>query len=204
MTAMGKTCTACGAERKPRNLRYDSSTFFPYCLHAHLCNDKHPNTTQNLIQRGSELLLLPYAQVEKAYREHLLLQHANPETAETLTRLVTQPLSVRFNDPTIAAFIVNIQQEYKVDSLAETIRMIVQWQCEQHGKYGAKSDAAVQAHVNNQTAAQTVQMFAPPPVAGDARIQGSSPAMVFPPQQPQTLSQSGASPQQQNGSFGRF
>lgn len=132
--ALGSTCAACGAGRKVRNLRYDPNTFLPYCEKTHICNDDHPNSYLNVIVRGKITDLVTAEEISGAYQAHLISQY-DPEMAEKLHRIVVKPTTLRIMDPEMAEYLVNLQKELALPSLAETIRHCIQLNMENEGAY---------------------------------------------------------------------
>jgi hypothetical protein len=134
--ALGKVCAACGVERKKKGIRYSPEDFMPYCDNPYVCNENHPNAPKNLLLRGAELALIPYAEAEEKYKAYLDKNLPNSEMAEKIRRMVTNPTTVRVADPGLAQFLLEFQEEMQFDSISDTIRFCVQKMREsRHGFY---------------------------------------------------------------------
>lgn len=135
-TALGRVCTACGVERKKKNIAYNPTDFMPYCDNPYICNENHPNSPKNLIARGAELKLLSYEEAQAKFADWVAMNHSDKEIAEKIRRMVMYPISVRIGDPGLARFILEFQQEFQMDSVSDTIRYCVQKMREaRHGYY---------------------------------------------------------------------
>ena len=122
MELLGKHCVACGKMRK--KLMYHPETLAPYCVSPYICTVHHPNSVDQVLERGKEIKLID---LETAIREHKekLIENYNREEIDRIRRLVTQPQSVRLSDPEMAEFIVNIMKTESLSSVSEAIRYCV-------------------------------------------------------------------------------
>lgn len=122
MELLGKHCVACGKMRK--KLMYHPDTLAPYCVSPYICTVHHPNSVDQVLERGKEIKLID---LETAIREHKekLIENYNREEIDRIRRLVTQPQSVRLSDPEMAEFIVNIMKTESLSSVSEAIRYCV-------------------------------------------------------------------------------
>lgn len=123
--SLGSVCEACGTDRKQRLLAYDPNSFMPYCSHPYICNEDHPNSTQNLIDRGDVRELLNYDDALERYKEHLLTQHASPDVVQAIRNMIEKPTLFRVLEPEIAEFVVKLNKTLEHSSVSETIRHIL-------------------------------------------------------------------------------
>lgn len=142
--ALGKVCAACGKERKSKALKYDPATFLPYCDNPYICSDDHPNSPKNLIQNQKETALFDLAQANEAYRKHLKVQYANSDTVEKIHRMLTHPTTIRIQDPDMAVFLVDLEEELGLDNLSDTIRYCIQVVKENNGVFRKEYQAIAQ------------------------------------------------------------
>lgn len=122
ITKLGTTCTACHAERKQRQLGYDPETLLPYCIHAYMCNENHPNSVPNILKRQGELKLIPYAEAEAV----CLGLIANKEEYEAIKQMLSKPITLRIGDPELAKFILDLQKQLDLPDRSAAIRYCIQ------------------------------------------------------------------------------
>jgi hypothetical protein len=123
---LGKTCTACGKERKGKALRYDPITFDPYCENAYICNDQHPNSPKNLIERQAEFVLVGAEEANEAYKAHLLDVYEDKSVVEQIQKMLTHPITIRILTPAMAKFLIDYAHENETASQSDAIRNCVQ------------------------------------------------------------------------------
>lgn len=133
--ALGKTCTACGKERKKKGILYHPQTFMPYCDNPYVCNGDHPNSPVNLIKRGDELKLIPLEEAEHEFNQHIVLNQPDKDIADKIRKMVKNPTTVRIGDPRTAEFILELQKQYAFGSVAETIRYCIELVRENEGTF---------------------------------------------------------------------
>lgn len=133
--ALGSSCAACGAGRKAKNLRYDPQTFLPYCDAPHICNEKHPNSPLNLIQRQAVADLVTSEEIKEAYQQHLIENYTDSDAAGKIHRLMLKPTTIRIMDPEMAEYLVSLQEDRNLESLAATIRYCIQIMMENNGVF---------------------------------------------------------------------
>lgn len=134
-TALGKVCAACGIERKKKGILYHPVDFMPYCNNPYICNDDHPNSPKNLIQRGEELTLISLEEAQENFQKWLALNHPDKEIAEKIQRMVKNPTTVRIGSPELAQFVIETQNKFAFSSVADTIRYFIQLAMENEGRY---------------------------------------------------------------------
>ncbi len=131
---LGRICTACGKEHKTNHLLFDPETLLPYCTNPYICNLNHPNSPTNLIKRGAELLLVTYTQANAAHEKQLLDKY-DPEIIEKIRKLIVKPLTVRVQDPEMAKFLIELQEQMNFDTMSDLIRYCIQLLQESKGMY---------------------------------------------------------------------
>lgn len=124
--ALGKTCSACGKERKKKGILYHPETFMPFCDNPWVCNDDHPNSPKNLIARGGELELIQLEEAELKFNQQVVLNQPDPEIATKIRKMVKNPTTVRIGDPRTAEFILELQKKFAFGSVAEAIRYCIE------------------------------------------------------------------------------
>lgn len=131
--SLGKVCAACGKERKSKALRYDTTTFNPYCENPYICNEEHPNSVKNLIANQRESKLINHDEAVEAYRKHLSSVYEDSDIVHKIHRMLTSPITVRVQKPEMAQFLIDLQVEKGVESLSEAIRYCVEVMMENKG-----------------------------------------------------------------------
>lgn len=136
--ALGKhQCAACGTVRKTLNLRYDPTTFLPYCQHAEICSPGHPNSPTSILERGQGINLITLKEAEDFYKEKLLISLPDAEAVAEIRKLLEKPTSLRVQSPDLAKYLVQVKKEYSMDTMAETVRYLLTLAMESHGEFYA-------------------------------------------------------------------
>lgn len=173
---LGRICTACGQERKKKDmLAYHPETFEPYCSSYYYCNDEHPNSPKNLAlnitkypETYGETPLLPYEAAKEAYSEWVMTHHENPEKVKRIRKMVASPLTLRLNSPELAEFILDLQQEMEFSSVSDTIRFCIHRMQEEHGGFHQTQEKIKQEtreHENMEKVVAAVSKPEPSPVS---------------------------------------
>lgn len=151
-----KTCAACGKERKSKALKYDPKTFEPYCDNPYICNDKHPNSTPNIIERRGEAPLITADEANEAYKAHLLDVYEDKSVVEQIQRMLTSPTTVRILEPAMAKFLIDFAQERSYTSQSEALRECVRIVMENKGQFINEYREAVVEQKKEDVAADVV------------------------------------------------
>lgn len=151
------TCAACGTTRKATHLRYDPTTFLPYCQHAEICAPAHPNSPTSILERGQGINLVTLSEAEKLYREKLLIEHPDAEAVEQIRKLLEKPISLRVLSPDLAKYLVQVQKEYSMDTMAETIRYLLSVAMESHGHFYKDRKAVQEEQVKQEIVEKAVK-----------------------------------------------
>jgi len=133
--SLGKTCVACGTTRKSKALRYDPTTFAPYCENPYICNDDHPNSVKNLIANQRETPLLKHDEAVEAYRKYLSETYSSSDIVTRIHKMLTDPSTIRIQNPEMARFLLEFQEEKGIKSLSETIRHCIEIVMENRGMF---------------------------------------------------------------------
>lgn len=126
-SVLGTTCAACGAHRRRKTILYDPRTLEAYCHTPYICNEEHPNSTKNLLQRGSELELVTYEDAQQLLKAALEANLSVGTEADQVRRMVLAPTSIRISDPDLAKFLLDLKKEEGLSSISDAIRYCV-WQ----------------------------------------------------------------------------
>lgn len=178
-TALGRICAACGTERKKKGILYDPTNFMPYCENPYVCNEEHPNSPKNLIARGSELGLIPFDEAQEKFKAWLMLNQPDPDRAERIRRMVTQPMTIRIASPDMAIFILDLQQEYQFATVSDTIRYCIQAMQDSKGRYYADhariADDKREVERVERTTKEVEQVLAAPAPKPSPRVEDGNP-----------------------------
>jgi hypothetical protein len=137
---LGKTCVACGQERRKKDMiAYSSETFEPYCHTPYICNDEHPNSPKNLIKNQMETKLLSYDEAREAYNVWIEKTQDNPERHKKIRRMVENPMTIRIGDADLAKFILDLQDDMEFHSISDTIKYCIQNTMDQKGNFVTKT-----------------------------------------------------------------
>jgi hypothetical protein len=79
-----------------------------------------------VIERGSELKLIGYDEAQARLKPMLTEAGAGNEEADQIRKMITQPRSVRIEDPQMAKFIITIQNRFAMENFSEAIRYCIQ------------------------------------------------------------------------------
>jgi hypothetical protein len=178
--ALGSSCAACGAGRKAKNLRYDPQTFLPYCDAPHICNEQHPNSHLNLIQRQSVAELVSSEEIKEAYQKHLMDNYTDSDAAGKIHRLMLKPTTIRIMDPEMAEYLVNLQEDKSFVSLAETIRYCIQVMMENQGTfYKEHQEKVVEQRKVEQAVEAVKELEVEKPEVGDPVPENDEEGLTF-------------------------
>jgi hypothetical protein len=161
--ALGKTCSACGKERKKRGILYHPETFMPYCDNPWVCNDEHPNSPKNLIARGGELELIELEEAELKFNQQIVLNQPDPEIAQKIRKMVKNPTTVRISDPRTAEFVLELQKKFGFGSVAEAIRYCIETVRENEDTF-YKDLVKAEQHQTEEKAEEELKRIFPDPV----------------------------------------
>lgn len=119
-------CTACGASRRKEDLVYDLETFKPYCTHMGICDkEKHPNGYTNFIARGNkELPLVTFKEAQEKYQAEMM-ERLTPDQLEVF-KLTHKPTTIRLGEFDLAAYVVKVKSEKKLNTLTDALQVIIQ------------------------------------------------------------------------------
>lgn len=155
---LGKSCAACGKERKSKYLMYDPETLKPYCENPYICNDEHPNSNKNLIKYQKVIQLIGYEDASEAFRLQLMESYKNDkDVVSRIQAILTKPSNIRIQDPELAKFLVEFQDAQGFDSLSETFRYCVQVVKDNRNQFINEHREAVEEHRKDQAAIEIVR-----------------------------------------------
>lgn len=136
---LGKTCIACGQERKKKDMiAYDPATFEPLCVSPYFCNEEHPNSPKNILKNGKVTELLSYDEAREAYNAYIDATHSDPEKVKKIRRMVEHPMTIRIGSPDLAEFILDLQEDMNFSSISDTVRFCIQRMQEEKGGFHQK------------------------------------------------------------------
>src|SRR5213079_2289087 len=142
---LGKICTACGQERKKKDmLAFHPETFEPYCVSYYFCNEEHPNSPKNMALNITkyppygEIQLLAYDEAKEKYESWVMTHHENPEKVKKIRKMVSSPMTLRLQEPGLAEFILDLKEEMQFSSVSDTIRFCINRMQEEHGGFHHK------------------------------------------------------------------
>lgn len=167
---LGKTCMACGQERRKKDMiAYHPETFEPYCHTPYICNEEHPNATKKIRERilsgqEDELVLLPYDEAREKYTLFIEKTHSNPERIKKIRRMVENPMTIRIGDADLAKFILNLQEEMEFSSISDTIKYCIQNTMDQKGQFVTRKEQVEKKITEEQNIAEVEATPIPEPV----------------------------------------
>lgn len=115
-------CVACEKDLPKKETVYTESKE-AYCINPFTCNENHPNSPQNIVARGNAMKLFTEKELDHYQTENLDLSQIEKEK---IHRIVTKPMTVRINQVPLAYYLLQVQEEYGLGSLSESIRMCVE------------------------------------------------------------------------------
>lgn len=161
---LGSVCSACGAVRKIRNLRYDLEDFMPYCHSPYICNEHHVNSERNLILRKAVKPLVGYDEAKEGYEQYLLSTYDNQVEAERLKRLMLRPTTIRVMDQEMAKYLIRLQDERGL-GISEAVRYCIESMMERESDNTKKVVSYVETKKKQEKAAEVVQELEKPKAA---------------------------------------
>lgn len=114
-------CTACGKEHSLKDVLYTENGA-PYCANAFTCNDEHPNSVKNILTRQGSVTMYTESELEDNVYERL---NIGAEMKERIGRIVSKPQSIRLSKVEVAYYLIQLQENMGLNSLAEAIRYCI-------------------------------------------------------------------------------
>lgn len=114
-------CSACGRELTKKDVLYTEDRR-PFCRNPFECNDEHPNSVKNIIERQGTVQMYSEEELERDILENLEI---SDEMKERITKLATKPQSIRLSRVDIAYYLLRLQETKGFSSLSEAIRYCI-------------------------------------------------------------------------------
>lgn len=114
-------CIACSKEQSKKDLLFDEN-HNPYCINPFTCNELHPNSVRNIVERGGAIKLYTEEELEKTAFERLDVPE---EIKDRIRKIADKPQSIRLSKIDIAYYLIRLQEAKGLNSLSETIRYCV-------------------------------------------------------------------------------
>lgn len=114
-------CSACGRELTKKDVLYTEDRR-PFCRNPFECNDEHPNSAKNIIERQGTVQMYSEEELERDILENLDI---SDEIKERVVKLATKPQSIRLSRVDIAYYLIRLQEAKGFSSLSEAIRYCI-------------------------------------------------------------------------------
>ena len=114
-------CSACGRELTKKDVLYTEDRR-PFCRNPFECNDEHPNSAKNIIERQGTVQMYSEEELERDILESLEI---SDEMKERIIKLATKPQSIRLSRVDIAYYLLRLQETKGFSSLSEAIRYCI-------------------------------------------------------------------------------
>lgn len=115
-------CSACGRELTKKDVLYTEDRR-PFCRNPFECNDEHPNSAKNIIERQGTVQMYSEEELERDILESLEI---SDEMKERIVKLSVKPQSIRLSRVDIAYYLLRLQETKGFSSLSEAIRYCIQ------------------------------------------------------------------------------
>lgn len=115
-------CSACGRELSKKDVLYTEDRR-PFCRNPFDCNDDHPNSAKNIIERSGAVQMYSEEELERNVFDSL---HVSDELRERIMKVATKPQSIRLSKVDIAYYVLWLQERKGFSSLSEAIRYCIQ------------------------------------------------------------------------------
>lgn len=167
-------CQACGRTRRKSELLYDTKDLKAYCSRIDECNDQHPNSYAEVLERGVTVEMIPFDKAADLYYDRWM-ENASPLQKKAV-KLMETPTSVRVGDENLAKYLLKLQEAKSYKSMSETIMTIVREHREAHGEPEVLEKVEDTSKVTKAGTHKVEQ-----PVTNVPMAQPSVPAPVFKP-----------------------
>lgn len=114
-------CSACGRELTKKDVLYTEDRR-PFCRNPFDCNDEHPNSAKNIIERQGTVQMYTEEELERGILESLEI---SDEMKERIVKLAVKPQSIRLSRVDIAYYLLRLQEKKDISSLSEAIRYCI-------------------------------------------------------------------------------
>lgn len=114
-------CSACGRVLTKKDVLYTEDRR-PFCRNPLECNDEHPNSAKNIIERQGTVQMYSEEELDRDVLENLEI---SDEMKERIIKLATKPQSIRLSRVDIAYYLLRLQEAKGLSSLSEVIRYCI-------------------------------------------------------------------------------
>ena len=114
-------CSACGRGLTKKDVLYTEDRR-PFCRNPLECNDGHPNSAKNIIERQGTVQMYTEEELERDILESLEI---SDEMKERIVKLAVKPQSIRLSRVDIAYYVLKLQEQKGLSSLSEAIRYCI-------------------------------------------------------------------------------
>lgn len=125
-------CQACGRTRRKAELLYDTVDLKPFCARMDECNDQHPNSYAEVMEReGVTIEMVPFNKAADIYYDRML--ESAPPLQKRVMKLLETPTSLRVGDEHLAQYLIKLQDAKGYESMTKTINEIIKDHRERYG-----------------------------------------------------------------------
>lgn len=122
-------CTACGKQRKSRNLLYHPETLQPYCANQADCVDTHPNCVYTVATRGNVVNLLTHkdasAELKKRV-DHFIETNPLPYISKILHEYGgNRALSIKLPTQILTRLARYVEHAELQENISEAVRQLI-------------------------------------------------------------------------------
>lgn len=115
-------CLACGKEGTKKEILLTEDKQ-PYCANPFTCNEYHPNSVQNIVERAGAVKMFTEDELEENIFDKL---DVSDEMKERIMKIATKPQSIRLTKLEIAHYLIALQdQREDINSISEAVRYCV-------------------------------------------------------------------------------
>lgn len=115
-------CTACNKELMKKEPLYTEERL-PYCPNPFSCNENHPNSPKNIIERLGAVKMFSEDELEQNIFETL---DVSKEMKERIMKVATKPQSIRLSKVDVAYYVLKLQEEKELSSISEAVRYCIE------------------------------------------------------------------------------
>jgi len=126
---LSKTCSVCSREKKKKDaILYASDGLQPYCATPYMCGDKenHPNYPLAIAKRGNVFPLITAEEAKQRMNTVLREKYADPAMMDRVSKLLTQPSTIRISEVEHAEFIISLMDEYNFKTKTDVFRFCIE------------------------------------------------------------------------------
>lgn len=116
-------CLACSKDLNKKEVVFTEDKK-AYCINPFTCNTAHPNSPENILERGGAVKMYTDEELENNLFERL---DVSQEMKDRILKIATKPQSIRLSKYEIAFYLLQLQETKGFSSISESVRYCIEY-----------------------------------------------------------------------------